>query len=122
MTEQQFKAAVARAIKIAIASIEGAREVITAARAEVHLEKRRNREKREKRLGAKQIALPKRKYGVIVADPEWQFRFRSELGKTNSSPIGAVGLWRARHEPRSPGVWPDHAPSAAISHCVAGRA
>jgi N6-adenosine-specific RNA methylase IME4 len=32
------------------------------------------REERERRLGAKQCAWPERKYGVIVADPEWDDR------------------------------------------------
>lgn len=35
--------------------------------------KKGRREKREKDLGAKQRALPEKKYGVIYADPEWRF-------------------------------------------------
>jgi N6-adenosine-specific RNA methylase IME4 len=36
-------------------------------------EKRSARETREADLGAKQAALPDRRYGVILADPEWRF-------------------------------------------------
>ncbi len=42
--------------------------------------KRRAREAREVDLGQKQRALPKKKYGVILADPEWTFETRSEAG------------------------------------------
>jgi hypothetical protein len=34
-------------------------------------DKKQRRDARERELGAKQSALPARKYGVIVADPEW---------------------------------------------------
>jgi N6-adenosine-specific RNA methylase IME4 len=36
-------------------------------------DKKERRAHRERDLGAKQVALPTRKYGVIVADPEWRF-------------------------------------------------
>ena len=35
--------------------------------------KKVKREQRERELGAKIVALPQKKYGVIVADPEWRF-------------------------------------------------
>jgi hypothetical protein len=35
--------------------------------------KAETRKVKEADLGAKQTALPKRKYGVILADPEWRF-------------------------------------------------
>jgi hypothetical protein len=35
---------------------------------------------REEELAAKQTALPAKKYGVILADPEWKFEVRSERG------------------------------------------
>jgi hypothetical protein len=31
-------------------------------------------EKRERDLGAKQVALPTKRYGLIYADPPWKFR------------------------------------------------
>jgi hypothetical protein len=36
-------------------------------------DKKQRRETRERELGAKQQALPDRRYGVIYADPEWRF-------------------------------------------------
>jgi hypothetical protein len=37
------------------------------------LEKQRRRAEREAELGARQLALPDRRYGVILADPGWHF-------------------------------------------------
>jgi N6-adenosine-specific RNA methylase IME4 len=37
------------------------------------LAKKRRRAEREVELAGKQLALPTKKYGVIVADPEWRF-------------------------------------------------
>jgi hypothetical protein len=48
-------------------------------------EKLEARVQREAALGAKQLALPDKKYGVILADPEWQFEFYSPRGSLNSS-------------------------------------
>lgn len=39
----------------------------------IHLAKKEKRTEREAELGEKQQALPDRRYGVIVADPEWRF-------------------------------------------------
>ncbi|WP_051346656.1 hypothetical protein [Bradyrhizobium sp. th.b2] len=49
-------------------------------------EKLEARVQREAALGSKQLALPDKNYGVIVADPEWQFEFYSPRGSLNSSP------------------------------------
>ena len=35
--------------------------------------KKEARSAREANLGARQVSLPDKKYGVIVADPEWRF-------------------------------------------------
>jgi len=43
-------------------------------------EKKAKRATREAELGARQAALPEAKFGVIYADPEWQFEVRSEGG------------------------------------------
>ena len=48
-------------------------------------EKVETRARREAELGAMQVALPDKKYGVILADPEWQFEFYSAKGAINSS-------------------------------------
>jgi N6-adenosine-specific RNA methylase IME4 len=85
MPEGKFEADVAKTVRIAVAAVEGAKEIITAARVERHETKRRARAKREATWAGKVLALPEKKYGVIYADPEWRFDFWSELGKTNSS-------------------------------------
>jgi len=38
------------------------------------VDKKQRREEREAYLGGIQLALPKKKYGVILADPEWKFK------------------------------------------------
>lgn len=44
-------------------------------------EKKAKRQQREADLGQKQMALPSKKYGVILADPEWRFEpFSRETG------------------------------------------
>jgi N6-adenosine-specific RNA methylase IME4 len=85
MPEARFEAEVAKAQQIAVASVAGAREVIAAARAEHHKAKQEKRAKREQQWAGKILAFPTKKYGVILADPEWRFEFYSERGKTNSS-------------------------------------
>jgi N6-adenosine-specific RNA methylase IME4 len=85
MTEQAFEAALERAKALALAAVEGAGAVVREARVELHQEKKARRAERERELGGKQAALPAKKYGVIVADPEWRFEVYSELGLTNSS-------------------------------------
>jgi N6-adenosine-specific RNA methylase IME4 len=66
-----FEAQVARAVQVAVAATEGDAAVIREARKARQDEKRQRRTERELELGARILALPKRKYGVIVADPEW---------------------------------------------------
>jgi hypothetical protein len=44
------------------------------------------RKAREKELAAKIEALPDKKYGVILADPEWKFEPFSDRGRMNSAP------------------------------------
>lgn len=67
-------------------------------------EKLEVRTQREAELGAKQLALPDKKYGVILADPEWQFEFYSPRGSLNSSadnhyPTSALDAIKARDVP-----------------------
>jgi N6-adenosine-specific RNA methylase IME4 len=47
--------------------------------------KAERRARREAELGAKQRALPDKRYGVIYADPAWQFGTWSENGKDRSA-------------------------------------
>lgn len=43
-------------------------------RREQQYEKKERRQEREAELGARQAALPDKRFGVILADPEWQFK------------------------------------------------
>lgn len=47
--------------------------IIKEVRAEKQAEKRERRDERERDLAGKQQALPDKRYGVILADPEWRF-------------------------------------------------
>ncbi|TIO63048.1 MAG: hypothetical protein E5X79_01450 [Mesorhizobium sp.] len=54
-------------------------------RTEAQAEKKERRAVREIELGAKQAALPAKKYGVIYADPEWRFDpYSTETGMDRS--------------------------------------
>lgn len=71
MDEETFEVRAATAKRSAVNSVE-----TTAA--ERAAEKKERRQEREAALGAKIIAFPNRRYGVIVADPEWKFEVYSE--------------------------------------------
>lgn len=71
LEEQETK--IAKAKRIAVATIDGDQDVLKEARADRQREKTTKRATRERILGGIQCALPTRKYGVIVADPEWRF-------------------------------------------------
>jgi len=62
LDEGDFEAKVKKQVKAAVSD-----------RDEIQAEKKEARQEREAELGAKQTALPDKKYGVIVADPEWRF-------------------------------------------------
>lgn len=55
--------------------------------------KKVQREERARHLAEKQMALPVKKYGIIYADPEWEFLVRSEGGMDRAA---------ANHYPVSP--------------------
>lgn len=60
--------------------------VIKEARAVKQVEKKARRGEREVELAAKQRALPQKRYGVILADPEWKFRpYSEETGMDRSA-------------------------------------
>jgi N6-adenosine-specific RNA methylase IME4 len=61
--DEPTRAALKRAIQPAVKSI----------RADVQAEKKERRHAREIELGARLTELPQKKYGIIVADPEWRF-------------------------------------------------
>ena len=74
MPEAKFEEQVARAVKVAVAATEGDAAVVREARKAEQDVKRNRRAMREGELGAKILALPDKRYGVIVADPEWRIR------------------------------------------------
>jgi hypothetical protein len=74
MSEAKFEKYVDQAVRGAVAATEGNKEIIAEARAVQQDEKRQHREIRERELGAKQVALPTKRYGLIYADPPWKFR------------------------------------------------
>src|SRR4029077_16927012 len=64
-------------------------------------DKAERRAQREAELGMRQLALPNRKYGVIVADPEWRFEpWSRETGMDRSAenhyPTSATEVIAAR--------------------------
>jgi N6-adenosine-specific RNA methylase IME4 len=86
MPEETFEAHVAQAVKVAVAAVEGDREVVQAARAERQEAKRKRRGERERALAAKITALPDKRFGVIYADPPWKFEvYNDETGQDRAA-------------------------------------
>ena len=78
LADDQFALRLSAAKKEAVAHVE----MPFAARA---AEKKQRRAEREAELGSKIAALPAKKFGVILADPPWQFETFSEIGLTRGS-------------------------------------
>lgn len=86
MTPDQFEAEVAKVRRMATAAAEGDREIVQEAKAERHAKSRERRAERERDVAGKIAALPSKRYGVIYADPEWQFEtYDDETGKLEAS-------------------------------------
>jgi N6-adenosine-specific RNA methylase IME4 len=85
LPEAKFKALVAERARLAKAAAEGDREIVKAAKAHRHAEVRARRKQREEELAGRILKLPQKRYGVILADPEWRFETYSDAGKTNTS-------------------------------------
>jgi N6-adenosine-specific RNA methylase IME4 len=86
MPEDKFEAHVAHTVNVAVAATVDGREVVRAARAERQAEKRARRQKREADLGAKQLALPTKKYGVVLIDDGWRDEVWSEATGIDRNP------------------------------------
>lgn len=57
------------------------RQAVREHRQDVQDKKKEQRQEREAALGRKQIALPEKRFGVILADPEWRFEtYSAETG------------------------------------------
>jgi N6-adenosine-specific RNA methylase IME4 len=65
--------------------VAGAAAVVNPAKDMTTADKKAARAEKEARLGAKQRALPEAKFGVIYADPEWQFETYAETGMNRSA-------------------------------------
>lgn len=94
LDDNAFEARAAAAKKEAVSSVD-------ATAAERAAEKKERRTERETELGAKQVALPSRKYGAILADPEWRFEpWSRETGMDraadNHYPTSALEVIAAR--------------------------
>jgi N6-adenosine-specific RNA methylase IME4 len=74
MSEGKFEAEVDKAARVAAALVEGDAAVIKASRLRLREERIKKRYAIETAVAAKIKALPDKKYGVIVADPEWKFK------------------------------------------------
>jgi N6-adenosine-specific RNA methylase IME4 len=72
MSEEKFEQQVEQSVKVAIAATEGDVAVVKEARKAQQAKKKKRRAERERELAGKIIALPDKRYGVILADPEWK--------------------------------------------------
>ena len=86
MPKDKFEAYLAKIIALAVAHLDGEKDLVSAVRAELHEARLKQRAKREKDLATKLTALPEKKYGVILADPEWKFKTYSPKGLSLTSP------------------------------------
>ena len=104
MPAERFEEQIAKAVRAAVAATEGDAAVIKAVREEQQDEKRNRRAMREGELAAKILALPNKRYGVIVADPEWRFEpWSRETGMDraadNHYPTSILDVIKARDVP-----------------------
>ena len=79
-----------------------AREFIREVRAEKTASKKAIRDAREVALAGKQLALPQKKYGVIYADPEWQFVVRSDAWMSTTHPANHYPTSTTRRDQGAP--------------------
>jgi N6-adenosine-specific RNA methylase IME4 len=110
--KDQYDAETERLKQIAAAVAEGDKAVIKQARTEQQRKKKARRQQREYALAEKQLAMPTRQYGVIVADPEWQYEpWSHETGMDRAA---------ANHYPTSvlPVIAARDVPSISAKDCV----
>lgn len=102
--EKQYDRETAEASALAQALAVNNTAIIKAARAGRHKKRKAQRQDRELNLASKLRALPQKKYGVILADPEWKFETYTPAGLDNSSadnyyPTSALTDIKARDVP-----------------------
>jgi N6-adenosine-specific RNA methylase IME4 len=93
-----------RLIRVAVASCIGEKTAYSELRAEANTERIKQRAEKEAELAGKILALPDKKYGVILADPEWKFETWSAKGMTMTSadnhyPTSALDAIKVRDIP-----------------------
>jgi N6-adenosine-specific RNA methylase IME4 len=98
---REWRARLDRLIRMAVASCIGEKTAYAELRAEANDERIEQRGKRERELADKITALPDKKFGVILADPEWRFETWSPKGLTMTSadnhyPTSPLDLIKAR--------------------------
>jgi hypothetical protein len=100
MPEAAFEADAAKATRRAVAATEGNTAIVHEARAERVKLKAERRAAREKELAGRLLALPNKRYGVILADPEWKFKTWSAAGMVtiadNHYPTSPLDVIKAR--------------------------
>jgi hypothetical protein len=110
MTDDQHEKSVEDAKNLAEGAARGDKGIIRAAKERRHQERKRRRKTREQELAKKIKELPAKQYGVIVADPEWEFKTQSERGHVNTAAVN--------HYPVSP---TDVIKSRNVASIYAGR-
>lgn len=79
------------------------RSVVAEKRAELTQQKKQRREERVTELGARQAALPDKRYGLILADPEWEHAAWSDGGMhkaaANIYPVSSLETLKERDVP-----------------------
>jgi hypothetical protein len=104
LPDRERERRIERAKRLNRATIEGNNAVIAEARRERHELKARMRAKREREWAGKIKALPQKRYGVILADPEWQWETWSEkaLGQLfTSKPLRDLAAGRDKSARRT---------------------
>jgi hypothetical protein len=93
-------------------------EAVKELRHERQDEKRERRDERESALAARQVALSGKRYGVILADPEW--RFRAVVANDRDGPRPPTTTIRPRRSSESlPARSSESLPT--IASCSCGR-
>jgi N6-adenosine-specific RNA methylase IME4 len=101
MSEREFEASVTKAVRGAVAAVDGDKAIIKEARAEQNKAKKQRRSQRERELATKIVALPDKRYGLIYVDPEWKDEVWSEdtgsdRAAANHYPVSDIETLRER--------------------------
>lgn len=73
LPREKQEEAITRAKRLAVATVSDDKAAVREAHAERQAEKKEARVAREEALAERQASLPEKRFGVILADPEWRF-------------------------------------------------